>query len=145
MPDGEEMFKLHGYSGPCPKPPLPLTTPTAGPRESGADKIPDGLKPWTVFDRAGLPSVEVCDYIHAVNIIRALQSLLTTTQRELAEARGRVKDRNLEAAWDRIKDERDGHKWSVGDAFTYREFFSLGWRTALAPTPAPPAKEGESP
>lgn len=23
MPPGEEMFKLHGYSGPCPKPPLP--------------------------------------------------------------------------------------------------------------------------
>lgn len=23
MPEGEEMFKLHGYSGPCPQPPLP--------------------------------------------------------------------------------------------------------------------------
>lgn len=23
MPEGEEMFKFHGYSGPCPKPPLP--------------------------------------------------------------------------------------------------------------------------
>lgn len=23
MPDGEEVFKFHGYSGPCPKPPLP--------------------------------------------------------------------------------------------------------------------------
>lgn len=23
MPEGEEMFKYHGYSGPCPKPPLP--------------------------------------------------------------------------------------------------------------------------
>jgi hypothetical protein len=23
MPQGEEMFKFHGYSGPCPKPPLP--------------------------------------------------------------------------------------------------------------------------
>ena len=23
MPDGEEMFKYHGYSGPCPKPPKP--------------------------------------------------------------------------------------------------------------------------
>lgn len=22
MPKGEEMFKFHGYSGPCPKPPL---------------------------------------------------------------------------------------------------------------------------
>lgn len=23
MPEGEQMFKYHGYSGPCPKPPLP--------------------------------------------------------------------------------------------------------------------------
>lgn len=23
MPEGEDMFKFHGYSGPCPKPPLP--------------------------------------------------------------------------------------------------------------------------
>jgi hypothetical protein len=23
MPDGEDMFMFHGYSGPCPKPPLP--------------------------------------------------------------------------------------------------------------------------
>lgn len=23
MPEGEEMFKYHGYSSPCPKPPLP--------------------------------------------------------------------------------------------------------------------------
>ncbi len=23
MPQGETMFKFHGYSGPCPKPPLP--------------------------------------------------------------------------------------------------------------------------
>jgi hypothetical protein len=25
MPSGEEMFKYHGYSGPCPKPPKPRT------------------------------------------------------------------------------------------------------------------------
>jgi hypothetical protein len=28
MPEGESMFRMHGYSGPCPKPPLPVTTPT---------------------------------------------------------------------------------------------------------------------
>lgn len=27
MPTGEEMFKFHGYSGPCPKPPLPKPAP----------------------------------------------------------------------------------------------------------------------
>lgn len=25
MPKGEEMFKYHGYSGPCPKPPKPVS------------------------------------------------------------------------------------------------------------------------
>ena len=28
MPEGESMFRFHGYSGPCPKPPLPVATPT---------------------------------------------------------------------------------------------------------------------
>lgn len=32
MPAGEEMFKYHGYSGPCPKPPLPGVS-TIGPTE----------------------------------------------------------------------------------------------------------------
>lgn len=27
MPQGEEMFNFHGYSGPCPKPPLPKQRP----------------------------------------------------------------------------------------------------------------------
>lgn len=27
MPPGEEMFKFHGYSGNCPKPPLPRVRP----------------------------------------------------------------------------------------------------------------------
>jgi len=27
MPDGEGMFMYHGYSGPCPKPPLPKPRP----------------------------------------------------------------------------------------------------------------------
>ena len=26
MPAGEEMFNYHGYSGPCPKPPMPKDT-----------------------------------------------------------------------------------------------------------------------
>ena len=27
MPENEGMFKFHGYSGPCPKPPLRIRTP----------------------------------------------------------------------------------------------------------------------
>lgn len=30
MPAGEEMFNYHGYSGPCPKPPLPATPKGSG-------------------------------------------------------------------------------------------------------------------
>lgn len=45
MPEGEEMFKFHGYSGPCPKPPKarPVTT----------SKFTKG--PWALFsDREAL-------------------------------------------------------------------------------------------
>ena len=35
MPEGETMFKFHGYSGPCPKPPLPKDT---QPRVADDDK-----------------------------------------------------------------------------------------------------------
>lgn len=31
MSEDEEMFKFHGYSGPCPKPPLKDTTPQKDP------------------------------------------------------------------------------------------------------------------
>jgi len=34
MPPGEQMFKFHGYSGPCPKPPLP---PKSQPRPAWID------------------------------------------------------------------------------------------------------------
>ena len=30
MPAGEEMFRQHGYSGPCPKPPLPRSNRRTG-------------------------------------------------------------------------------------------------------------------
>lgn len=38
MPDGEHMFNFHGYSGPCPKPPLPKTS-----MESEAQILRNGL------------------------------------------------------------------------------------------------------
>lgn len=40
MTAGEEMFKYHGYSGPCPKPPLAAPAPTAGgDRPTSADDV----------------------------------------------------------------------------------------------------------
>jgi hypothetical protein len=34
MPPGEQMFKFHGYSGPCPKPPLPQVAAIAKMRDA---------------------------------------------------------------------------------------------------------------
>lgn len=39
MPEGEAMFKFHGYSGPCPRPPMPKK-PTA------QERIIDFLREW---------------------------------------------------------------------------------------------------
>jgi len=36
MPPGEEMFNYHGYSGPCPAPPLPKEQPSTIAREIAA-------------------------------------------------------------------------------------------------------------
>jgi len=33
MPEGESVFSFHGYSGPCPKPPLPKEPPAKTERE----------------------------------------------------------------------------------------------------------------
>jgi hypothetical protein len=42
MPEGEEMFKYHGYSGPCPKPPLP--------KDDGAEAVRALFKQVTGID-----------------------------------------------------------------------------------------------
>ncbi len=42
MPLGEEMFKFHGYSGNCPKPPLP--------RDDGAEAVKSIFKRATGVD-----------------------------------------------------------------------------------------------
>ena len=41
-------------------------------------------------------------------------------------------------AWEEIKKERDGHLWSAGDAFQYREFFRLGWMACIVWAPEYP-------
>jgi len=125
------------------------------PRESGADKILDGLNHWAVFDRMGLPCVEVCDYIHAVNIIRALQSLLTTTQRELEEARDRCKELEGQASLLERTAQISAHRGCCGTEHDpangkihgYCVVCGIPWPCEYSgkpPTPAPPAKEGEA-
>lgn len=41
MPEGEEMFSYHGYSGPCPKPPLPTPPRKPNPIAAELDKWAD--------------------------------------------------------------------------------------------------------
>lgn len=38
MPNGEEMFKIHGYSGNCPKPPISRTPPSGNRGPEGEDE-----------------------------------------------------------------------------------------------------------
>jgi hypothetical protein len=51
MPEGEEMFKYHGYSGPCPAPPLaaaPVAPPMGEPRLEAVNYLQVGPpSPWT--------------------------------------------------------------------------------------------------
>jgi hypothetical protein len=61
MPKGEEMFKFHGYSGPCPKPAQP-TPPAEGETAEGLSAIARGI--WKVISEEcfGMtPDPWVCD------------------------------------------------------------------------------------
>lgn len=70
MPPGEQMFKFHGYSGPCPKPPLPQAKPELGVFLNALDKerwqhaaclsIAEGSKFWdvpTLYDSPAMIAV----------------------------------------------------------------------------------------
>jgi len=55
IPEGEEMFKFHGYSGPCPKPPLPKQPePLLVEAIRTSDKMPDPMRTVIVAGGAAL-------------------------------------------------------------------------------------------
>jgi len=62
MPEGEEVFFYHGYSGPCPKPPLPKNV-SQRPSGSNADE-------WHVFL---VEHIDALPYV-AVQIAEAIES-----------------------------------------------------------------------
>lgn len=83
MPPGEEMFKYHGYSGDCPKPPLPKPAPAAGEAERLASDL---------YARADEVEREVRGtplerrYVrHDVYLLRAAAALLRQQAEALAE------------------------------------------------------------
>ena len=48
MPPGEEMFKYHGYSGDCPKPPLPILE-----KRPVAWRVRDCADGWIIYQGPG--------------------------------------------------------------------------------------------
>ena len=64
MPVGEEMFKYHGYSGPCPKPPIPkyLPCPTCGETDIHSPELLSKLCPdsWHTQRTAKLNRIVNC-------------------------------------------------------------------------------------
>lgn len=52
MPKGEEMFNYHGYSCPCPKPPMKKTEKTTNGKVIETTEHPDGRKAVTVHVNA---------------------------------------------------------------------------------------------
>lgn len=73
MPKGEEMFKLHGYSGPCPKPPLPRLDMSFSARNKRRCEAKNGfnhaLNSWSMSDWMTALVGEVGE---AANIIKKL-------------------------------------------------------------------------
>lgn len=72
MPEGEEMFKFHGYSGPCPKPPLPKNP------ESNWSAICGDLTQLLLRATRHLPAdnkdrVQALDYIERKNLASPLR------------------------------------------------------------------------
>jgi hypothetical protein len=71
MPAGEEMFKFHGYSGPCPKPIKPLSTKHAEVTRQRDDLVA-ALEPFAsigawLFARPEVPDDEVMVSIEGIN------------------------------------------------------------------------------
>ena len=66
MPPGEDMFNFHGYSGPCPKPPLPLNTGFTGEipnRRNFNDELTCLLNKYSKENGSNTPDFILADYL----------------------------------------------------------------------------------
>jgi hypothetical protein len=95
MPPNEQMFKIHGYSGPCPKPVSPTPPPARGEEDKRVRAIAeDG-------SRVEYEALEVCEdgktrvYSREARTLARrvleLESTLTATEARLAEAENTAK------------------------------------------------------
>lgn len=71
MPEGETMFKFHGYSGPCPKPPL---------KKVELDPSGEPKQPLTVLEAQ---AIDVLNQIKAVADGGGLVDLPIRTRRQI--------------------------------------------------------------
>lgn len=90
MPPGEEMLKYHGYSGPCPKPPLKEKDPA----EIGLSNTEE-LRACVTMIRTWIPEVFPANERGQVHFVRAVvESVADTIERALpalAKAEGQAK------------------------------------------------------
>lgn len=56
MPPGEQMFNYHGYSGPCPKPPLPKAK---TPHEEAVEMLEKTAAEWRACPNVGDQPLEI--------------------------------------------------------------------------------------
>ena len=117
MPLGQEMFKFHGYSGPCPKPPSPRD-----------DFVSRGLAIWKRLDPAIDDSVGVG---MASQWIAEAAATLAQTQAEISRLTGNEnacwtiinklndmiekKEAELSAAKELLREARQGLTWGNRD------------------------------
>lgn len=71
MPAGEEMFKYHGYSGPCPKPPLVKAKPEPMDNDALADIAAAEVLHTLEAAIQGRPTITIHHYDHAKRIVKA--------------------------------------------------------------------------
>ncbi len=71
MPEGEQMFNYHGYSGPCPKPPLPKEQPSQKAMEIAARVWCDPEMRAIVMDPKA--AMEIAAIVHRVRQEQGLE------------------------------------------------------------------------
>lgn len=75
MPPGESMFKFHGYSGPCPKPPLPK--PKTG-REEAVAMLEAAAAEWRDTPNHGDKPLDVACHFMEHTLPAAIEKLKAT-------------------------------------------------------------------
>lgn len=85
MPLGEEMFKFHGYSGPCPKPPLPILNILVVERDGNGIRFPHRIPDKMTREQA----ISLAGKIAAI-LDPNLKDIRTVVQYQMCQTNGHV-------------------------------------------------------